>query len=702
MGDSLSWVKAALDSQGKRPSSKAPGRGELSLQGTADEEGTALLLLAISLGCSTDILQYLIKLGAQVGEKEIMEAAISDQPQSLAVLLQGAVYIDDFVDLNECSPEVATVIRGASQRQLGRERKMRQEVGSVMATLLRKLIRLGLITRQQRHETDVCSRAIASSLVGNVLLRALHKRQEHAGSTSQDSKGSRGSLSSPEGDVLSRSRNTVDGSSAALGSLAQGLLTSLPEAVVAESLFEDMSYATTFLLLVEDYLCSKDVNDGAIGLTLLSSILKRFPFFSSSTEIERYGYSELISSHDAFASNRLAEISSRVATRVCVNTTHESSKAMALAASGVVLCPKHHPACLHVTRHSSFRCDLCGKGVDRGRAMHGCRECDWDACERCTDAAEGGIVKWNYIRELASECLGLLTSDSAEENSELAEKILESSLAVDNRSEINNLSIRLLQRDGDAVKELSSLLKTRGGLTFHQFLTVILPALHASLMGRSAENCRVNVSRAGFSRRTKKPRVIGSSARDMDESFQSPPSDDRFSFCKDVIKCLIKDGMDNSLQEEKTRFSDIADIKVVNLPRETSEDEDDGSDDGLQEEKARKTAESNYLGMIRIPPELLRRLHQVLSLYENVALMQPAHQRTGSPGPRVGDLQILNKPLEIRLFPFVSRQRPISAHVRKFSMSVHAEPLMAVSDLERHVLRTCCLTHSTHVSFCRR
>ena len=31
--------------------------------------------------------------------------------------------------------------------------------------------------------------------------------------------------------------------------------------------------------------------------------------------------------------------------------------------------------------------------------MHGCRECDWDACEDCTDKAEAGIVKWKYIKE---------------------------------------------------------------------------------------------------------------------------------------------------------------------------------------------------------------------------------------------------------------------------------------------------------------
>ncbi|CAB9519785.1 polymerase 1 [Seminavis robusta] len=57
-------------------------------------------------------------------------------------------------------------------------------------------------------------------------------------------------------------------------------------------------------------------------------------------------------------------------------------------AGGVLVrCPKQHPASRHLTRHANFNCDLCGKKLEKGRPMYGCRRCDWDACLEC--AAEG-------------------------------------------------------------------------------------------------------------------------------------------------------------------------------------------------------------------------------------------------------------------------------------------------------------------------
>ena len=285
-----------------------------------------------------------------------------------------------------------------------------------------------------------------------------------------------------------------------------------------------------------------------------------------------------------------------------------------------------------------------------------------------------------------------------EDKDELSENILEAFVTHDNSSEINNLSVRLLQRDSGAIKELSALLKAQGGLTFHQFLTVILPALHASLLGRSAENCRVNLSQAGFNRRSKKPRVIGSSSREIDESFHSQPGDDRLSFCKDVILYLIKDGIDTSVSQEKPWALDTAENAEV-AQRDSSDDDDDASDDGIQVE--RHSATSDHKGNRRAP-ELLRRLHQVLSLYENVALLQHALQRTKSSGVKAGDLQSLTKPLEIRLSPIVSRKRSNSSHLRRASMNIYAEPLMAVADLQLHILRTGRTTHPTYIAFCRR
>ena len=57
-------------------------------------------------------------------------------------------------------------------------------------------------------------------------------------------------------------------------------------------------------------------------------------------------------------------------------------------------CPKNHPAEFHFTSHSSFRCDTCGSKVEEGQPMYGCRRCDWDECEECTNKGLGGKVKW--------------------------------------------------------------------------------------------------------------------------------------------------------------------------------------------------------------------------------------------------------------------------------------------------------------------
>jgi hypothetical protein len=693
LGNSLVWVKAALDSQSKKVSLKDSQRGAPVFQTATDEEETPLLQLAISLGCSASILKHLIRHGAQVGENDIIRAAKSDQPEALSILLQYAVYSEGLVDLQTCSPTVAKVIQDASSRQTDQERKMRQEAGTLMVTLVRRLVELGLVSRR-RHDNkmDLCSRAIAGALVGNVLLRALHKRQQDATSGLRAVDGSRRRQSQNQPDSSTRGRSGSDDAYAALSSTPPGLLYVLPKEMIGESLLMDVFHVTGFLLLVEDYLCSKDINDGAIGLTLLSTLLKIFPFFSACSEIERYGFSELVSSHDAFASNRLADISSSIASAA---SSDKSPGFEAIAVSGVVLCPKRHAAALHVTRHSSFRCDLCSKGVERGRVMHGCRECDWDACERCTDKAESGIVKWNFIRQLASECQRLMSPGTVPQEEDKTvdefEKVLESLIAADNSSEVNNLSIRLLQRDHESIKEFALILSSRGRLTVHQFLTVILPSLHASLLGGSWENGRLRVSGTAASRRTsrrtKKPRVVGSSSRETEEASHVHQSDDRLLFCKEVVKCLIQKS------DEKGPTSQQRSAVMMDSANENSEDE--GSDDGGDADDSEGISVSKAL-----IPEFLRRLHQVLSLYENLAQHTP--HGAGPSGLKGCDLQALKMPLEVRLLPSASRKRSKTNQSPSHSMSVQAEPLMTVADLELHVLRTCKVSHPSYVAFCRR
>ena len=83
----------------------------------------------------------------------------------------------------------------------------------------------------------------------------------------------------------------------------------------------------------------------------------------------------------------------------------------------LVKCWQHRPLSQASCSRTSFNqtllfplwcCDICGKGALCDRPMHGCHECDWDACESCMDQNEGGTVKWGCILELAMSCHRLL------------------------------------------------------------------------------------------------------------------------------------------------------------------------------------------------------------------------------------------------------------------------------------------------------
>jgi hypothetical protein len=700
LGNSLSWLKTSLDSQSKQMSTKQSSRATPLLQSACDEDGTPLLQLAIALGCSDAILRHLVRLGTPVGETEIKMAASMDQPESLSILLQSSVYSEGLVDVDSCSPAVANVIRDASRRQQTQHKKLRLEAASFLACFLRRLLQLGLSSRHQRPANDLCSRAVAGALVGSVVLGALQKKHIQAMPSSTQPAGATFS-SQDESDPQSGGRHDAESVGAARGSECQGLLHAMPDEVLGKTLVEKSMNLTNLLLFIEDYLCSKDINDSAIGLTLLLTLLERYPSFHLSSEMERHGLSELVSSHDAFASNRLAEISARVTARESVSA-QELAEAETRAASGVVTCPKKHAAALHVTRHSSFRCDLCGKGVERGRVMHGCRECDWDACERCTDRAEGGIVKWNHIRELASGCQRLISGDdsfmqtSKDANDIWGQKMVETMSAMDNSTDINNLSIRLLQRDRDSIKDLGLMMNNTGQLTMHQFLSVILPALHASLMGRPSGKGGLNLNRPSFCRRSKKPRVVGSRARAGEESLYGSSSGDRMEFVRDILKYLVADAAEEHIDE-----AEICDESTSKSDQDENDIEDEGNDDGMDGDGGMETNQHSKKRMKRTP-ELLRRLHQVLALYENVTLPPNARPRQGSSGPRGGELQSLSKPIELCLVPLPSGNQLKSRLHNSNALAIHGEPLMSVEDLSRYVLRTSRVSHPYYVAFCRR
>jgi hypothetical protein len=173
------WVKALT---GYYQSKKSPSTQRSSssiLRNAVDEDGVPILQLAILLGCNTAIIKHLITCGTPVGVDEVKKAASTNQPQTLSLLLAHASYSDNSIQVEDCSDEVKKVLSKAKERQNQLDRQMREAAGTFIASVVKKLISLGLASRRNRsNRTVICSKVICGILVGDVLLRALQHAQK--------------------------------------------------------------------------------------------------------------------------------------------------------------------------------------------------------------------------------------------------------------------------------------------------------------------------------------------------------------------------------------------------------------------------------------------------------------------------------------------------------------------------------------------
>jgi hypothetical protein len=678
--DSTAWVKAAVEKHIRKSSQKTSS----VLKQAYDEEGTPILKLAVTFGCSSDMVGLLLACGAHVTAADVRLAIETDQAAVLSLFLRHASLPTD-LDMSKYSNEITYVMEQARERQDRLDRMMRESAGEFMVEMLKRMVDLGLISR--RHRTarlDSCSRSISEILVGNVLLRALQQSQSTEKKPEE----------ADPNDESMTGRYTVD--DRLESHPACGLFGSLPEEILGNALFGTRELATTTLLLLEDFLCSKDMIDAAAGLTALFSLLVKFSSLQACSELMRYGMLELVSFHDALASSRCADVlSTKMSTRsdllppsspgcegVQFDPTDEAS-------SGMVTCPKDHPAVLHITRHSSFRCDLCGNGVERGRVMHGCRECDWDACEECTDKAESGLVKCAAIREIANDCRKILETDSGSNASgkppEDGKKYLSVIAEIGQQAEwtdVENISVRLLRQDHKAIRDLAQMLRIPGRITIHQFQNLILPALHVACVGREEYG-----PSAGGGHRSKKARVASQSFEKEDRRNAWKP-EERTGFCMELVRAMILD------VDETPRSAVVAKL----AESENSEEQESEGDDGGTESdnEKRQVVNEREIKFFAEASELLRRLQQVLSLYENVSISRViGSKKASSPG----DLQSLTKPIELHLAPSTFRETSPSALAK---LVVHAEPLVAVEDLKRHILRCCSTVDPPYKAYCRR
>lgn len=522
--DNVEWVSSLVDAHTRKVQLNSMAKAANLLRDVVDEEGNPLLQLAIAVGCSINVIEQLIALGASVGNPEIKRAAQSNQVETLAVLLKHSSYKDGLINLERCSDAVAQVVAQTISRQDRLDRKMREVASNFMIKLVRKLLQIGLSARRSDSaRIDICGKVICEMLVGNVLLGALQKSQQSVRCPSHEQEFN---FALPD-----NGGRFPEDLAADLKAAPKGLLRTLPRVILGDCLFTEQG-VTSFLLVVEEYLCSNDVNDIASGFSFLLILLQNFAQLRMCSEFERFGISSFVASHSVLASNRIAEILSSQFTNGLDVSAGGCIDSAGVSEAGIVVCPKKHPAVLHITRHSSFRCDVCSSGVDRGRPMHGCRECDWDLCEDCNPS--GLLLKCTEVRELASECHRLLSDDdlfveTPEEDFDCRSVFegLEDMHANSSR-ELDELSRRLLKRDVRAAKDLGDRLNDPGKITFHQFLSIILPAVHASLMGRP--------NGEGAGHRSKKARVTG-----VSESGGLDSLDIRLEFCRESLRCMVED-----------------------------------------------------------------------------------------------------------------------------------------------------------------
>ena len=102
-------------------------------------------------------------------------------------------------------------------------------------------------------------------------------------------------------------------------------------------------------------------------------------------------------------------------------------------------------------------------------------------------------------------------------------------------------------------------------------------------------------------------------------------------------------------------------------------------------------------------PELIRRLHQVLSLYETISLVKtmPRKKQRPSQDANGSDLQILTQPIELTLSPAAfCNGANIDNPLRQLTILV--EPLTSIFDLEKLVLCIFKIVHPFYVAFCQR
>lgn len=684
LSQNATWFNKMFEPTRRRRSYSGQHSSQSALRNAKDEDGMPILEVAIHLGCSTDIVGSIIRGGAEIEATDIAKAAYSDQADVLKLLLQLCNCVDGIVDMSKCSSRVSAVIEEARLRQLDQEKNLQKDGEAFFKTVLTRLLDLALHCLRQSRARGVCHRAIVQTLIGRVLLKAMDRNRMEALKLSKPSLSS-----SPESfadetdsgrvplfnDAEMSGREVMCPSEIAAD---EGLLFLLPEALLLDSLgLGDLHVGneSKIVHILEPLLWSREVEDVALGLSLTTVMLKILKPESRAVLAERYGLHQIVSLHSKYAESFNIE-------KARLQAHNEHSRNI-LARSGVVMCPKMHAAVLHITRHSSFRCDLCGKGVERGFPMHGCRVCDWDACECCINKKEGGIVKWRHVKCLAQECFRVLDSPTVQlaSSSRLP-------LVTDADAGMDTLGQKLRRCESEAVSELRSYLQTPGKLSMYEFINFILPPLHEVFVGPSRDLPEVSSSQSDSissnedrvdltKRRKKKPRFS------HDESHVSISTRQRKGFQQLVVRSLVVEPT-----KEMSAQASHLEMKEGKSDVERKDDPSDG-----RSRTADTASEGRNVAVLS--SELIRRIHEAIALF-----VAPSASYSEPHGYPTQSLQSLTKPIQLELVPSKFPGREGNAAVDSFR--VYVEPLMPVSDLCLHIIRGTRVNAPRYRSFCER
>eukprot|EP00592_Proboscia_alata_P009438 CAMPEP_0194361474 /NCGR_PEP_ID=MMETSP0174-20130528/9057_1 /TAXON_ID=216777 /ORGANISM="Proboscia alata, Strain PI-D3" /LENGTH=3162 /DNA_ID=CAMNT_0039133703 /DNA_START=62 /DNA_END=9550 /DNA_ORIENTATION=- len=687
-----------------------------------DEEDNTVLSMAVHFGCGIPIIECLIKVGgASICVAEIGEAATSDQKDILELLLEHTVYLEGSVDTSKCTDIIVETLAKAVSKQNIQEKEMFESSESFGCELLNAFSEM-ILTFQLKKKTSEAY-LCAELLVGDVLLHAVHEsqHQEHQNSSSHESSANDGRVPAFVSSARSTKSDYVDEVLKNKSThKSKSLLNIFPARAFCSKLTGDIvdSVGSPFLRLVESYLWSTAMKDAAIGLTLTLNLLQKEP--SLRTQIIRYGLKDLCATHAKLAEEALCFIAKRNEYRP------ESGVRNGLKIS----CPKGHTTMLHLTRHAHFRCDICGKGVEQDKPMHGCRECDWDACESCTDHCEGGVVKWKKIREISLSCLERLSS--LHRKKEKAFTIISN---VGNE-DIHRLSRAIRRRDPSSIKELGFFFKLRK-ITLHEFSMYILPSLHSALLCEEDRCFENGIGSYPTKRRIKKARVGGdpkilSNRHHTKCSGRNLKQGDKQSFLDSLVEHILSlrasERLPSNVRSSDASINGLSEDPVLSSAGHNDMDMDGSNyeDSEVQHKIAEKKEASPQPA-----PEIIRHIQTILAFRESVAVT------SNKPNPfyKGSDLQSLLLPFEIKLYRCADsmnavNDRPSSGlpygycdnqmanlpdTCQNFEIrvppsmscsdlngaSIHVEPLMPLPELQLHILRCCIIKIPAYLQFCR-